>query len=161
MNHNDIDVKLFGDSIEPNESKSAINDKIMNLLSFDSRDLCIMTRINKNVLNLKNLVDLTEMNLFLKNESNIINVKNSVNKEEIEIALQESYDYRSFLDVFESFDLDVNNYLSTRKLNNLEENFVDNVQDCIFSTIKSIDGEKNRILNLNKLAKQIYNQTGT
>ncbi|WP_208894772.1 DUF4011 domain-containing protein [Ureaplasma diversum] len=137
-----------------------IVQKLANLLGADSRDSCIKTRTGNNHFDLSALLSEEELESFFNNQSFEIKFKSLVDVNSIEKALIKCEDFEDFSSVFDDFSLNINNYLSTKKINDLAAEFELEKAKKINDVIKALEAEPKKFENLARVARSIYNETG-
>lgn len=141
-------------------NNKAIKQKVLNLLSTDTRDSCIRTRLTKYHLDISHTFNKYELQDFIEGKINILKIRNFININTFENDVKNINSMDELIDYLQDFNLKLKDLLSTRKINEWSQDFVFYKNERIADMIKAIESQPKKFEYLSREARNIYAQTG-
>ncbi|EEH02006.1 conserved hypothetical protein [Ureaplasma urealyticum serovar 2 str. ATCC 27814] len=141
-------------------NNKVIKQKVLNLLSTDTRDSCIRTRLTKYHLDITNTFNKHELQDFIEGKINVLKIKSFINTNMFENNLKKAESMDDVIDYLQDFNLKLKDLLSMRKINEWNQDFLLYKNERIADMIKAIESEPKKFDYLSREARSIYAQTG-
>lgn len=135
--------------------KTAIKEKLINLVSISNSDPIIQQSIGLKNIDLIKYIPKEEIKLFIEGESPIITFDLYKMQSQLETELKKANNVNDFIDIASKFNCVVSNY----RMELLTNNFLDNKQKTISNLIEQINSFSKKLLTLQKIAKNYYDDT--
>ncbi|MCV3753982.1 AAA domain-containing protein [Ureaplasma zalophigenitalium] len=141
-------------------NNQALQNKLFNLLSTDSRDQCIRTKIDKNHADLLMFFQLEEIKAFINNEIGELEYKIFIDTQALKKELSETFNITEFNNVLKKYQLLLADVATKAKINAFLDDFDEQQPSMIDYILKKVDGLINKLDVINHEAHIIYKQTG-
>ncbi|MCV3734049.1 AAA domain-containing protein [Ureaplasma miroungigenitalium] len=141
-------------------NNQALQNKLFNLLSTDSRDQCIRTKIDKSHADLLTFFQLEDIKAFINNEISELEYKIFIDTQVLKKELSETFNVTEFNNVLKKYQLLLADVATKAKINALYDDFDEQQASMIEYIIKKVDGLISKLDAINHQAQIIYKQTG-
>ncbi|MCV3743573.1 ATP-binding protein [Ureaplasma sp. ES3154-GEN] len=141
-------------------NNQALQNKLLNLLSTDSRDQCIRTKIDKSHADLLTFFKLDDIKSFINNDISELEYKVFIDTKTLKKDLAATFHFTEFNEVLKKYQILLSDVATKAKINALEEDFDVNQSEMIEYILKKVDGLIAKLDLINQQSQGIYKQTG-
>ncbi len=142
------------DVVKP--TKKAIEQKMLNLIQADSRDYCVLTKLNKNHIDLFKYTNDDNLDLFFNGSSKELKLTFNINQKDLKDKLQAATDAADFENIVDELPVKITKV----DLKLLLKNFEANHQEVVNKILNNIENLGKFFQQLNKKARTIENDCG-
>ncbi len=136
--------------------KKAIKQKLLNLVSIDSKDYCVKTSLGQRHIDILKYVKKDVFLSFINNEISQLEISTASGVAYFEEALNKSKDAAEFIKIVEDNGFEI----SEAMRDNLKS-FATNKKKVLSHYVSEMKSSKKVFISLNRFAKQFYNDTAS
>ncbi len=155
----EIKEKLESEDTKPDiikPAKKAIEQKILNLIQADSRDYCVITKLNKNHIDLFKYTTDDNLDLFFNGSSKELKLTFNIDQKLLKNNLQATTDALAFENIINELPVKI----TKTDLNLLQKDFESNKINVIDKILNNVENLGKTFQHLNKNARSIENDCG-
>ncbi len=135
--------------------KKAIKQKLINLVAINHSDPIIQCNLGAKNIDLLKLIPQEDLIMFINGELSVIEFNVNTYLSDIDKQLRQTSSYSEFCDVLAKNKLDLTSFRKDLLMNN----FAENKPKVIVNVLEKIQAFVKKLLSLNKLAKNYYDDT--